>query len=133
MQHLPYKVIKSRTQYDDYCRQLEEMLFSEEAVARENEIDLLTLLIEDFDARQRVPAHSDPVTLVKALMEAHGLNQAQLADIVGCTKGYVSEMLSYKKGLSKNVIRAIANHFKISQDALNQEYGLVENDAEPAT
>jgi len=33
--------------------------------------------------------------------------------------------LHYKKGLSKDVIRKLAAHFKVSQEAFNRPYALV--------
>ena len=34
-------------------------------------------------------------------------------------------MLNYKKGLSKQVIRKLADHFKVRQEAFNRPYKLV--------
>ena len=41
---LKYTVIKDKSQYDQYCRQLEELLEGEQNEAVQDEIDLLTLL-----------------------------------------------------------------------------------------
>ena len=127
MINLSYTVIKNREQYNDYCKQLEEIMFSDNVAEREDEIELLTLLIETYDAEQRESASGDPVSLVKALMEEHNLNQKDIAGIVNRTKGYVSEMLNRKKALSKEVIRSLADHFKISQNALNRHYELADS------
>jgi HTH-type transcriptional regulator/antitoxin HigA len=43
---------------------------------------------------------------------------------LGVSKGYVSEILHYKKGLSKDVIRKLAERFKVTQEAFNREYKL---------
>ena len=42
-------VIKDKSQYDQYCRQLEELLEGEHNEAIQDEIDLLTLLVEKYD------------------------------------------------------------------------------------
>lgn len=99
-------------------------MFSERAAEREDEIELLTLLLETYDVEQRESVSSDPITLIKGLMEEHNLSQNDIANIVGRSKGYVSEMLNRKKALSKNVIRALADYFKISQESLNKHYEL---------
>ena len=41
------------------------------------------------------------------------------------SKGLVSDILNYKKGLSKEVIRKLAERFKVSQEAFNRPYKLV--------
>ena len=48
-----------------------------------------------------------------------------LVDLLGISKGYVSDILNYKKGFSKGVIRKLSGHFKVTQEAFNRPYKLV--------
>lgn len=121
---IKYKVIQTDRQYKEYCDILEELVFGEEGEGRQDEIELLTLLIEDWDERHRFSAEVDPVELLQSLMDDHELNQNDLAEIAGVGKSYISEILNYKKRMSKKVIRNIADHFKIRQEALNRPYKL---------
>ncbi len=118
---MKYTVIKSDKQHREYCNKLENLVFSEQSDEYRDEIELLTLLIEDWEARQFVDHEMDPVELVKSLMEEHDLTQTDLAEIAGIGKSYMSEILNYKKQMSKRVIRNIARHFKIRQSALNKK------------
>ena len=107
MEGLKYTVIDSREKYFDYCNKLEQLIFSESNNKEmEDEIDLLTLLIEDWDKKN---------SSVKAI---------DLANILGISKGLVSEILAYKKGLSKKVIRKLSEKFKVNQEAFNRPYNL---------
>jgi len=124
MSGLKYTVIKSEDQYEKYCDLLEELVFSGEDDKNQDEIELLTLLIEDWDRRHPLGPDLDPVELIKAFMADHGLNKTELASIAGVEKEYISEVLIYKKRMSPKVIRNIANHFKIQQSALNKPYWL---------
>lgn len=121
---LKYTVIKSEEQYYEYCNLLEEIDFSDEAEEREDEIELLTLLIRTWDNEHRQVPGMDPVELIKSLMGDHELSQNDLAQIAGVGKSYISEILNYKKRMSKKVIRNIAEHFKVQQEALNTHYRL---------
>lgn len=121
---IKYKVIQTDRQYKEYCDILEQLVFGEESEGRQDEIELLTLLIEDWDERHRLSAEVDPVELLQSLMDDHELNQNDLAEIAGVGKSYISEILNYKKRMSKKVIRNIADHFKIRQEALNRPYKL---------
>lgn len=126
MEKLKYKVIKNKTQYSQYCKKLEELVFSGfKDGGVKDEIDLLTLLIEKWDAEHNTFDEVDPIRLLHSFMENHKLKPKDLVDILGVSKGYVSEILHYKKGLSKDVIRRLAEHFKISQEAFNRPYKLV--------
>ncbi len=46
---LKYTIIKDKSQYNQYCNQLETLLEQENNEALQDEIDLLTLLIEKYD------------------------------------------------------------------------------------
>ena len=58
-------------------------------------------------------------------MMDHKLKPKDLVAVLGVSKGYVSEILHYKKGLSKDVIRRMAEYFKVTQEAFNRPYKLV--------
>jgi HTH-type transcriptional regulator/antitoxin HigA len=125
MDTLKYKVIKSDEQYFEYANRLEELvrngLDSQEAI---DEYELLYLLIRTWDDEHRFAKEMDPVELIKSLKKDHELSQNELAEIADIGKSYISEILNYKKRMSKKVIRNLAEHFKIQQSALNQEYRL---------
>lgn len=121
---LKYKLIKTRDQYDAYCKILEELLGVGLDESVQDEVDLLTLLIETYDDTQSQFADRDPIELLRSFMADHHLKSQQLVELLGISKGYVSDILSYKKGLSKSVIRKLAAHFKVRQEAFNRPYQL---------
>jgi len=126
METLLYKVIKTEEQYWDYCNHLEELVMQESADPEvEEEIDLLTVLIEKWDQEHDTLGKSDPVEILKYLMEENKMNATQLADLLGISKSVVSEILNYKKGFSKENIRKLAERFKVRQELFNQPYKLV--------
>jgi HTH-type transcriptional regulator/antitoxin HigA len=126
MAELKYKVIKSKSQYKEYCKKLEELVFSSSKDRRfKDEVDLLTLIIEKWDAEHNTFNELDPIQLLHSFMEDHNLKPKDLVAILDISKGYISEILHYKKGLSKDVIRKLAEYFKVSQEAFNRPYKLV--------
>jgi HTH-type transcriptional regulator/antitoxin HigA len=125
MAELKYKVIRNKTQYNDYCKKLENLVFSGQKDSRtKDEIDLLTVLIEKWDAEHNTFDELDPIQLLHSFMEDHKLKPKDLVEILAVSKSYVSEILHYKKGLSKDVIRKLAERFKVTQDAFNRPYKL---------
>lgn len=125
MAALKYKVIKSKTQYKEYSNMLEELVFSgSKSRDTKDEIALLTLLIEKWDAEHNTFHDVDPIHLLHSLMDDHNMKAKGLIDLLSISKGYVSDILNYKKGLSKDVIRKLAEHFKVSQEAFNRPYKL---------
>lgn len=124
MDTLKFKLIKSKTQYHLYCKELETRLEKGGGKGVQDEIDLLTLLIEKWDSEHNTFEDVDPIRLLTSLMEDHNMKAKDLVDFLGVSKGYVSEILNYKKGLSKDVIRKLAERFKVSQEAFNRTYKL---------
>ena len=123
MTKLKYTVIKTDKQYFKYCNILEKLVFSNYE-SNEDEIGLLTLLIEKWDDEHNTFDDIDPVELLKHIMEEHNLKAVDLAEILGLTKGTVSKILNYKKGFSKETIRKLSKHFKLYQEAFNRPYPL---------
>lgn len=125
METLKYKIIKTVTQYNQYCEMLENLLNDHPLGKVEaDEVDLLTLLIQKWDEENSTFKEIDPIRLLRSLMAEHKMNAQDLVVLLKRSKGYISEILNYKKGLSKEVIRTLAENFKISQEAFNKEYKL---------
>lgn len=126
MEVLKYKIITSVKQYDSYCKMLEELVFSiPKTKAIKEEIALVTLLIKNYDEVHSNFEHLDPIRLLHSLMEDHNMKAKELVLLLDISKGYVSDILHYKKGLSKDVIRKLSKYFKLSQEAFNRPYKLV--------
>ena len=63
---LKYKIIKNARQYDKYCKILEELVF-ENGIKDEDEIELVTLLIEKWDDENYQMPEIDPIQLFKII------------------------------------------------------------------
>jgi HTH-type transcriptional regulator / antitoxin HigA len=124
MESLKYSIIKTGKQYEAYCNILEELLVQDKN-SLSDEIELLTLLIEKWDKENNSFGELDPVELIKALMEENNLKPKNLIQILDLSKGTISKILSYHKGLSKDTIRKLSDYFKVSQEAFNRSYKLV--------
>lgn len=122
---MKYTIIKSVDQYKTYCGTLEKLL--ENGGHHKDvldEIEMLTLLIEKWDSEHSTLNEIDPVELLHALMLDHNMRAKDLVKLLGVSKGLVSDILHYKKGLSKEIIRILSSHFKVSQEAFNRPYRL---------
>lgn len=125
METLKYKVISGKKQYNEYCSVLEGLVFSgAKDKNTRDEIALLTLLIEKWDEQHLSATTLDPIRLLHSFMQDHKLKAKDLVEILEISKGYVSDILNYRKGLSKDVIRKLALYFKVSQEAFNRPYEL---------
>lgn len=124
MKVLKYTIIKTSKQYNDYCNMLEELLIRDKHEALD-EIELLTLIIEKWDTEHNTFNELNPVEIIKALLEENNLKPKDLVEILNLSKGTVSKILNYHKGISKDTIRKLSVYFKVSQEAFNRPYKLV--------
>lgn len=126
MGDLKYKVIKTQEQYYEYCRELERLDDSGEAEGKyQDEAELLMVLIEAYDNEHSTLPDFDPVEMLQSLMADHKMKAKDLAELLNVSKSYVSEILHYKKGMSKEVIRKLAERFAMRQEAFNRPYKLI--------
>jgi HTH-type transcriptional regulator / antitoxin HigA len=123
MEALKYTIIKNEKQYNAYCDILEGLVVQNNP-SFSDEIELLTLLIEKWDGEHTVFNDLDPVEIIRYLMQENNLRAKNLAEIMGLSKGTISKILNYQKGLSKETIRKLSETFRISQDAFNRPYKL---------
>lgn len=122
-----YTVIRSDEQYMTYCNDLEKLTSAYKANPSEGLIDLIdtiTLLIEKYDEEHSQLKEIDPIQLLKSLISDNGMSQKDLAELLQVSNGHLSDILNYKKGLSKKVIRILSERFKVSQSAFNRPYKL---------
>jgi len=124
MKPLKYTLIKNQEQYNLYCDILEELVCLDHQELLD-EIELLTVLIEKWDAEHNSLIDLNPIELLKSLMAENNLKSKDLVEILGLSKGTISKILNYNKGLSKETIRRLADYFNLSQEAFNRPYGLI--------
>jgi len=125
MNPIPYKVIKSLKQYKDYCNILETLVTSSKKTpAHQDTIDLLTLLIEKWDEQHNTFSDANPVELLSYLMKENKLKATDLANELEVGKSLISDILHYRRGLSRDIIRKLASRFKVSQELFNKPYKL---------
>ena len=126
MAALKYTVIKSESQYISYCKVLGDLLGNNDTnIDSADEIELLTFLIEKWDADHATLNQVNPIELLHSLMHDHHLKAKDLVVILGVSKGLISDILHYKRGLSKEIIRNLSKYFKVSQEAFNRPYKLI--------
>jgi HTH-type transcriptional regulator/antitoxin HigA len=108
------RIIRNDRELEEYTRTLFRLTAKKKPTRDEEEaIELLTLLIEKYEAEQYPIPESGPVEVLKFLMESHGLNQKNLIPEFGA-ESTVSLVLSGKRRMNRDHIAALARRFKVS-------------------
>ncbi len=108
------EVISGEQQNRLYIERLERLTAKKSVTPAEKKlVALLTVLIEEYEAKHdRVP-DAEPVSIIRHLMEAHNLRQKDLLDVFG-TESIASEVLRGKRELTKQHIRRLSKKFHVS-------------------
>ncbi|MBZ5703384.1 MAG: ImmA/IrrE family metallo-endopeptidase [Acidobacteriia bacterium] len=88
--------------------------------AEGEELEVLTVLAENYEARKVETRVPDPVEAILFRMEQQNLTQRDLIPFIG-SRSKVSEILSRKRQLTLSMIRALHNGLGIPAKALLQE------------
>lgn len=111
------KVIHSEKENEAYTEALYELDQRSGKLTRaEKELaELLTLLIEDFEAKRYELPRTKPLEVLRFLMEQRSLKQKDLVDVFG-TRSIVCEVLSGKRKLNKDHIERLSRRFHVSPE-----------------
>jgi len=114
---VPPRVIRSDEQNEAYVEALYELERREaECSPEEQELAaLLTLLIEDYEAKHFALPKASPIEAVQFLMDQHSLTQKDMVDVFG-TPSIVSEVMRGKRDLNKRHISRLSERFGVSPE-----------------
>jgi antitoxin component HigA of HigAB toxin-antitoxin module len=112
-----------RTQADHAAalRRIDSLIDAETGTPEGDELDVLTMLVENFERRQFAVAAPDPVEFIKNVMEFRGLGQNDLATVLN-SRSRASEILSRRRPLTLHQIRLITQAWQLPADSLIGEY-----------
>jgi len=89
----------------------------------EDELDVLTYLVDKYEEEYFPVDMPDPVTAIKFRMEQSGIDRKDLEKYLG-GKAKVSEVLSHKRQLSLSMIRRLHDGLKIPAEVLIKKVAL---------
>lgn len=115
------KLIKTQEQYELAIKRLEEIFDAKSGTAKGDELELLALLIDNFEKEHFPIDLPDPIDAIKFRMEQLGYGDRDLAKVLGF-RSRVSEIMSRKRKLSIAMIRRLNRDLHIPPEVLIQEY-----------
>lgn len=115
------KAIKTEEDYEKALDRLKSIFQAEADTPYGDEAEVLSILIEKYEEEHFPIGMPDPIEAIKFRMEQMGMNQKDLAEVVGFTSR-VSEILNRKRKLTLNMIRKLSTALHIPTEVLVQEY-----------
>jgi HTH-type transcriptional regulator/antitoxin HigA len=115
------KPIKTKKDYKQALERLEKIFDAKKGSPEGDELEILGILLDNYENEQFPIGFPDPIEAIKFRMEQLGYNQADLAKLIGL-KSRASEILNRKRKLSLEMIRKLHERLKIPTDVLFQAY-----------
>ena len=115
------KLIKTKKDYSQALARLEQIFGSKNGTKEGDELEVLSMLIDNYESKVFPISDPDPIEAIKFRMEQMGYEQKDFAEIIGL-KSRASEILNRKRKLTLEMIRKIHSAMNIPTDILIQNY-----------
>ena len=115
------KPIKTEEDYQQALERLEVLFESKKGSAEGDELEIWSILIENYEDRHFPIGFPDPIEAIRFRMEQMGYTQFDLAEVIG-SKSRASEILNRKRKLTLEMIRLLHTRLKIPTEVLVQAY-----------
>ncbi len=111
------KIIKTKAEYEAALAQIGEIFEAQPGTPEGDDLELLTMLVEQYEKTSFPIAFPDPLEAVKFRMEQQGLKSKDLVPFIG-SPSRVSEVLSGQRGLTVTMIRHLVQGLGIPAEVL---------------
>ena len=123
------KILKTEIEYEAALKQIDSLMDAEPGSVEEEELELLSILVEKYEHENFPIDLPDPVEAILFRMEQEGLSRKDMINYMG-SQSKVSEVFNYKRPLSLSMIRKLSDGLNIPAEVLIQkpesERGLVD-------
>ncbi len=109
--------IRSKRDYERALRRIEELMDAKPKTKAGDELDVLTTLVEAYEAKHYAVCPPDPIEAIKFRMDQLDMTRKDLETMLG-GRGRVSEILTRKRGLSLEMIRRLHRTLRIPLESL---------------
>jgi HTH-type transcriptional regulator / antitoxin HigA len=113
------KIIRTEAEYEQALARVETLMDAAPGSPQEDELELLALLVENYEQEHYPIDLPDPIEAIKFRMEQEGLEPKDMVKYLG-SQSKVSEVLNHKRPLSLTMIRNLKEGLDIPAEVLLQ-------------
>lgn len=115
------KPINSEKDYQKALKRLEVILDAKKRTDEGDELEILAIVIDNYENKNFPIGMPDPISAIKFRMEQMGMKQKDLVEMIGF-KSRVSDIMNNKRKLTLDTIRKLSANLHIPTEVLIQEY-----------
>lgn len=110
-----WKVLKTEEDYNKAAMRMMEIFYAQPNTPESDELDLLIVLVKDYDEKHYQLPELDALVVIKYKMQEMGIKAKDLEPIIG-SKGHVSAILSGKREITLKMAQKLKNYFSLPAD-----------------
>jgi HTH-type transcriptional regulator/antitoxin HigA len=110
-----WKVLKTEQDYSTATNRLMDIFHAEQGTPDGDEMELLMVLVKDYDDKHYVIAQPNPLEAIKYKMEERGIKAKDLEPIIG-SKGHISSILSGRREITLKMAQKLKDYFQLPAD-----------------
>jgi len=110
--------IKTKADYEAALAQIERLWDAAPGSEDADALEVLAVLVDAYEAEHVDIPPPDPIDAILFRMEQRGMTRAELQQVLGVTRGRLSEVLTGKRELSKAMIRKLVDRLHIPAENL---------------
>ncbi len=114
------KPIRTNSDLEEALHRISQLIDAREGTPEFDELEVISILVEDFENRKYEISEVSPQRILKFIMEQNNLTQKDLIPYIGSKTG-VSEVISEKRPISLKAALKLSKRFKVSIDAFVDE------------
>ncbi len=118
--------IHTEADYDKALANIERLWGSKQCTSNGDRLDVLLVLVEDYESKHHRVDPPDPIEAIKFRMEQMNLTRKDLEPLIG-TRGRVTEVINRRRPLSLAMIRKLHAGLRIPLESLIQDSTLGAN------
>lgn len=112
--------IRTEADYDKALAAIELLWGSQQGTPSGDKLDVLLVLVEDFEAKHHPIDPPDPIEAIKFRMEQQNLSRKDLEPLIG-SRGRVTEVINRQRPLTLAMIRRLHQRLRIPLESLIRE------------
>ena len=119
--------IRTKKDYQAALTEIEQLWTAPAKSAEADRLDVLTLLVEQYERQHYPIADPDPIDFLHHVMEARGMTRKDLEPYLG-PRGRVSDIMNRTRPMTLEMIRRLADGLSLPADVLIKPYLLRRKD-----
>ncbi|MXW17438.1 MAG: transcriptional regulator [Gemmatimonadetes bacterium] len=117
------RLIRNENDYDEALAEIDRLMGVDPGTPESDRLEVLVTLVERYESEHWAMDAPDPISAISHVMEARGLRQRDLAELIG-SQSHASEVLRRRRPLSLAMIRMLAAEWGLPADVLVRDYEL---------